>query len=89
MTQHWADIESFLKTDLKSEPKRRYVDRRYVVLRTDIKSQNKTKRRLICQTDINSEKRKQRRADTKSWLPNLVSAVTIGDFIGDNVGDFI
>jgi hypothetical protein len=69
MTQCQPDIKSFLKTDLKSEQKKSYVDRHYVVLRTDINSEKKTqRRRLICQTDINSQNRKQRQADTKSFL---------------------
>jgi hypothetical protein len=49
------------KVIFKDRPKVRtkmtYVDRHYVVLRTDIKSEKKKQRRLICQTDINSEKR--------------------------------
>jgi hypothetical protein len=67
MTERQPDIESFLKSDLKSE---KMTLRRPTLYRfkNRHKVRKKTKRRLIFQTDINSEKKKQCRADTKSFL---------------------
>jgi hypothetical protein len=68
MTQRKPNIKLFLKTDLKSEQKWRYVDRHYVVLRTDIKSEKKDTTSVNLSNRQKFKKRKQRRANIKSFL---------------------
>jgi hypothetical protein len=74
MKQRRADIKSFLKTDLKSEQKWRYVDRHYF-FNNRHKVRKQTQRQLICQTNINSEKRKQRPATVVLFFNTDIKSV--------------